>query len=47
MASTIAASSRTSGRRRRDSASHSATMAGAVYCSTVAVAVFEASIAAM
>ena len=47
MASAIAASSRPFGKRRRVSASHSAIMAGAVNCNTVAVAVLEASIAAI
>lgn len=47
MASAIAASSRLSGQRRPTSASHTAIMAGAVNCITVAVAVLEASIAAI
>ena len=47
MASPIAAISRPPGRLRPASASHSATMAGAVNCRMVAVAVLEALIAAI
>ena len=47
MASATAATSRRPGRRRPTSAIHTATMAGAVNCSTVAVAVLEALIAAI
>ena len=47
MASAMAATSRRLSRLRPITASHAATMAGDVNCSTVAVAVLEVSIAAI
>ena len=47
MARAMAASARRSGQRRPISASHTATIAGAVNCNTVAVALLEALIAAI